>query len=536
MSRRRTITVNTLSGSTKAWNYNVMGSPNGSNGVVTDGTNQNRVNNSKNETTTIGALSLTYDNDGNLITDPVDGGGNLTYDAWGNRQTSATCSASYAYDALGRRITATEPDYYTGGTQISKTHQEYYSTDWQVLEDRQTYTPPGMCTQVTDVDQYVWGQGYVDDLVLRDRTVSGTTTRTYVQQDANHNVTALISTSGTVLERFVYDPYGKATALNASWAVITGWTPATDSNAWRYYFQGGRYETGTGLYNFRNRDYSPLMGTWVEADPSGYADGLNLYQYESSGPPGRQDPMGLSARGGAVRADHAENAIKANLANGGVTADGSGTVEAYTDGTIVGEDGRPFAFPPAIWIQYTPFDNEHHNIVFLQLGLRYKEVGPPDNPQLPPNGWIQSKNGGYWWLNNWYVDVSLGSALPWYKPQVPIFFHGTAMYDAPEPLGGAGVVDEFADYDTFVVLLSDDGKHGQIIFEVDWQAKWDANGKESMSVVRSVAGSDAPAQVYDDTLWGAYNKPPPGATQQDRDRWKNPLYKPPGRGRPNPKR
>jgi RHS repeat-associated protein len=290
MSRHPAIAVDTLSGLTKARNDSVVGNPNGSNGVVTDGTNQNRVNNSKNETTTVGSLSLTYDNDGNLITDPIDGGGNLTYDAWGNRQTS---SASYAYDALGRRITATEPDYYTGGTQISKTHQEYYSTDWQVLEDRQTYTPPGMCTQVTDVDQYVWGQGYVDDLVLRDRTVSGTTTRTYVQQDANHNVTALISTAGTVLERFVYDAYGKATGLSSSWSVTTGWTPATDSNAWRYYFQGGRYETGTGLYNFRNRDYSPLIGTWVEADPSGYADGLSLYQYEKSRPTVGTDPMGL---------------------------------------------------------------------------------------------------------------------------------------------------------------------------------------------------------------------------------------------------
>src|SRR5262245_60103272 len=52
--------------------------------------------------------------------------------------------------------------------------------------------------------QYVWSPMYVDALICRDRDTDGNGTmdeRLYVQQDANWNVTAVISTSGSVQER-----------------------------------------------------------------------------------------------------------------------------------------------------------------------------------------------------------------------------------------------------------------------------------------------------------------------------------------------
>ena len=63
-----------------------------------------------------------------------------------------------------------------------------------------------------------------DDLVLRDSnsgggnlgiTGSGLGLRLYALQDANWNVVALVSTSGTVQERFWYTAFGTATALGA---------------------------------------------------------------------------------------------------------------------------------------------------------------------------------------------------------------------------------------------------------------------------------------------------------------------------------
>ncbi len=37
----------------------------------------------------------------------------------------------------------------------------------------------------------------------------------YYTTDANHNVTALVDDSGTVIERYVYDAYGEVTVLEA---------------------------------------------------------------------------------------------------------------------------------------------------------------------------------------------------------------------------------------------------------------------------------------------------------------------------------
>ena len=140
--------------------------------------------------------------------------------------------------------------------------------------------------------QYVWSPVYVDALVLRDRDPSNAGTLTehlYVQQDANFNVTALVNTSGTVVERYVYDPYGTPTVYDGNWSAL-----ASSAFAWLYLHQGGRYELQTGLYSFRNREYSPTLGRFVQRDPIGFAAGdPNLYRFVGNNPANATDPSGL---------------------------------------------------------------------------------------------------------------------------------------------------------------------------------------------------------------------------------------------------
>ncbi|HWE95534.1 MAG TPA: RHS repeat-associated core domain-containing protein, partial [Tepidisphaeraceae bacterium] len=241
-----------------------------------------RTTNSRNQVTAVG-FSVTYDNNGNLTSDQ--NGYQRIYDAW-NRLTFATgpgTPTTYTYDALGRNTTSIQC---TGTGSDS-----YYSSSWQDLED-DSFVPAGSGGGHTAVasDQFVWGQGYVDDLVLRDHTPAGSgTTRLYAQQDANYNVTALVNTSGTVVQRFDYDPYGTATVLTA------GWATTTDAYAWKYRFQGLAYDSNSGLYNGRNRTYSPTLGRWMQMDPAGYVDGMNLYQLTESAPTTLRDPMGLDS-------------------------------------------------------------------------------------------------------------------------------------------------------------------------------------------------------------------------------------------------
>jgi RHS repeat-associated protein len=249
----------------KMWTLDVLGNWSA---VTTDSVTQNRTHNQQNQITSIpGATTPTYDNNGNMTRDET--GATFVYDAWNRlvRLNAGAGSVTYTYDALGRRVTE------NAGT----LRDLYYSDNWQVIEER-----VGGVMQV----QYVWSPVYVDALVERD-TNGGP--RLYVQQDANWNVTAVVDVSGNVLERYIYDPYGKATIL----APLDWSSRGTSLFGWVYLHQGGRYDTASGLYNFRNRDYSPTLGRWLQQDPEGYVDSMNLYEYVSSNPPNRLDPSGL---------------------------------------------------------------------------------------------------------------------------------------------------------------------------------------------------------------------------------------------------
>jgi RHS repeat-associated protein len=231
--------------------------------------------NKQNEETAAGSANLTFDNNGNTTTD--DQGKTLVYDAW-NRfvayKNGGTTLESYKYDALNHRIVQNP------GTATDL----YYSSAWQVLEER----TGGVSTATI---QYVWSPVYVDAMVLRDRSTMNNGTldeRLWVQQDANYNVTALDNGSGSVVERYVYDAYAEATFLNASWGTLTA-----SAYGWIYLSQGGRFDSTSGLYDFRIRQDSPILGRWMQIDPRAVRPREpQLYKYDSDNPEDRTDPLG----------------------------------------------------------------------------------------------------------------------------------------------------------------------------------------------------------------------------------------------------
>jgi RHS repeat-associated protein len=58
-------------------------------------------------------------------------------------------------------------------------------------------------------------------------------------------------------------------------------------------YSGYRLDPESGLYQVRYRQYHPTLGRWVQRDPLGYDDGMNLYEYVKSGPFAYTDPYGL---------------------------------------------------------------------------------------------------------------------------------------------------------------------------------------------------------------------------------------------------
>jgi RHS repeat-associated protein len=195
------------------------------------------------------------------------------YDAW-NRMVSISDTggtvATYQYDGRNRRTVKVT-------TATSETRHFYWTSNWQDIEER-------VGTATTMDKQYAWGIRYVDELVCRDDT----TERIYACQDANFNLTAACNTSGSVVERYLFDPYGNRTIMNASWSVLSD-----SAYDWVIGFQGLMHDVESGLVYDRGRMFHLVLGSFTQRDPAEYMDGMNLYQDLRSNPVKFQDPYGL---------------------------------------------------------------------------------------------------------------------------------------------------------------------------------------------------------------------------------------------------
>jgi RHS repeat-associated protein len=63
-------------------------------------------------------------------------------------------------------------------------------------------------------------------------------------------------------------------------------------------FPGQYYDSETGLHYNYFRDYSPLLGRYLQADPIGFKGGMNLYNYVGGNPIINVDIFGLKVIGG----------------------------------------------------------------------------------------------------------------------------------------------------------------------------------------------------------------------------------------------
>jgi len=264
--------------------------------------------NAQNEVT--GIASLAYSRTGNLTTDAA--GRTLVYDAWNRlvsvKNASGVEVARYQYDGLNRRIVELVGTAAAPAAANAPVRDSYYSQDWQVLEERRR-TAEGAIPATAET-RFVWSPVYVDAMIARDSNAdgrAGTGTggleqRVYALQDANWNTTAVVAatgvtgiTAGSVINRFLYTPYGASTALTINWANVRSGGPATTAPfPWAHLFQGLEFTSMTSLAYARNRDYSAGLGRFIQLDPIGFNAGdNNWYRFVGNGPTGKVDPSGL---------------------------------------------------------------------------------------------------------------------------------------------------------------------------------------------------------------------------------------------------
>lgn len=221
--------------------------------------------NEMHEYTTIesgGTINLGYDENGNLIDDGIN---TYTYD-YENRLIAVNdgSTATYLYDALGRRIQKTV------GTEVT----QYFYDDLQVIEERNGSNAV--------LATYVYGI-WIDDILSMQRNGINY----YYHANVQGSIAAITDDNGQVVERYEYSPYGETMIYTNDYTLLTS---SMIRNP--YLYVGRRLDEETGWYYYRARHYAPSQGRFIQRDPLGYVDGYNLYEYVKGRPLVLLDPEG----------------------------------------------------------------------------------------------------------------------------------------------------------------------------------------------------------------------------------------------------
>lgn len=243
--------------------------------------------------TNVGGVSRTYDTQGNLTSH---GTREFIYDnldALVCVKDNAQVTATFTYDALGRRITKTANGVTT---------RYVYAGALLVEEYRQAGQAPEALDAVhfhaTGIDEVVMSRR-VDRADIDGDQNTTELVDLYLhtnQLGSVMEVTALINGVITVVESYRYEAYGAPTVYDGSGSVV-GATVIGNP----LLFTGREYDPEVGLYYYRLRTYDPLHGQFLQEDPLGSLDDINLLAYALSNPLVFTDPMGTLSIGQAVQ-------------------------------------------------------------------------------------------------------------------------------------------------------------------------------------------------------------------------------------------
>ena len=225
--------------------------------------------NTGNQLTVDATHSYQYDDNGNLTRKTLLATGNYSqyiYDAE-NRLTKVEkfaagnptpfATSTYRYDGLGRRI-----EKVANG----QTKRYVYDGEDILLE----YDGSNVLQA-----RYTHGPGIDEPIAM----TKGSATYFY-HQDGLGTVTELTDSAGATAKSYSYDAYGN----------IVDQTGSVDQP---YTYTGREFDSESGLYYYRARNYDATTGRFLQKDPIGVLNNVNLYPYARNNSTNLVAPLGL---------------------------------------------------------------------------------------------------------------------------------------------------------------------------------------------------------------------------------------------------
>ncbi len=289
-------------------------------------------------------------------------------------------SASYLYDPKGRQAQKT----------VNGTKTRYIHAGIRIIAE---YDNAGDFSK-----RYVHGTS-LDEVLLE---IDDSNDVTYLHHDRIGSIIATTNDTGSVIDTYAYSPWGEC----------------GDMSGTTFGFQGQRFDHETGLYFMKARHYDPKIGRFLQPDPIGYGDGLNMYQFGYNNPNSFSDPLGLGGADGSQGSSDTGSGANSSGNSGSVDYDhvlmGDPNFGDHThiDGTIPDtkppDEGSPSTAKTQVFLVFKTMENYwapflyHTGIVIVQDGNAVWATGA--GPVGPYAGNIFAVGLGLAKLGAWTVD------------------------------------------------------------------------------------------------------------------------------------